>query len=147
MTLGKQQSNLWPDLHTPCLVIALKIWRNGSNVGQFFDRECEKLEIWTESLSFEVKIWTKLWIYFSMKKRRKEIMAIVIYIASLMEKVHDYLYFFFVILFIFQFFFSPFSYLKIFHFSNFKYKNNFFFSKNSLLYHYTNFKSNYKLNF
>lgn len=54
---------------------------------------------------------------------------------------------FFVILFIFQFFFSPFSYLKIFHFSNFKYKNNFFFSKNSLLYHYINFKSNYKLNF
>lgn len=50
---------------------------------------------------------------------------------------------FFVILFIFQFFFSPFSYLKIFHFSNFKYKNNFFFSKNSLVYHYTNFKSNY----
>lgn len=123
MTLGKQQSNLWPDLHTPCLVIALKIWRNGSNVGQFFDRECEKLEIWTESLSFEVKIWTKLWIYFSMKKRRKEIMAIVIYIASLMEKVHDYLYFFrnfihFPILFLFFF-----LHLKIFHRDTFRISN------------------------
>lgn len=36
-----------------------------------------------------------------------------------------------------------FLHLKIFHFSNFKYKNNFFFSKNTLVYHYTNFKSNY----
>lgn len=81
-------------------------------------------------------------------------MAIVIYIASLMEKVHDYLYFFsFLILFIFQFFFFSFLFLTFEnfpqgHFSNFKYKNNFFFSKNSLVYHYTNFKSNYiSLNF
>lgn len=59
----------------------------------------------------------------------------------------------FILFFIFNFIHFPilflffFLHLKIFHFSNFKYKNNFFFSKNTLVYHYTNFKSNYKLNF
>lgn len=50
---------------------------------------------------------------------------------------------FFVILFIFQFFFSPFSTFENFPLFEFQIQKQFFFSKNSLIYHYTNFKSNY----
>lgn len=56
------------------------------------------------------------------------------------------------ILFFRNFIHFPILFLSFFLFENFplfefQIQKQFFFSKNSLLYHYTNFKSNYKLNF